>query len=133
MSRREIQSLKPFPFDAEFRPPAGTDAASGPAAAPESVTLAPAELAQMGAMLHAQGSAAAQARIDMAALARLEAVADRLGRAAAQLGEVADLLDRQGGGPRAAGLARLAAQSISDGQGDLFAALDMLGGGEART
>ncbi len=149
MSQPARNSIRPFPFDPGFRVPAPDAPAPGDGGdTAGSVQLSPAELAEIGALMQSQGAASAQARLDAAALDRLEALAGRLEEAAGQLSGLADLLDRtaahaQAAGParglagglateRAAGLARRAAQQICDGQGDLLAALDMLGPGDAR-
>ncbi|MEL6209149.1 MAG: hypothetical protein AAFR44_03020 [Pseudomonadota bacterium] len=117
MSRRTLTSLKPFPFEADFRVPA-----DGPAEAPETIRLTAAELAQLGASLQAEGAASAQAKLDQVALDRIAAAEEKLARSAQTLAEVATLLDRAANPVMAGAVARRAAQDVADGQGDLFAA-----------
>ncbi len=118
MSRRRIETLRSFDFSADFQPPQAQP--SEP-----KVSLRPAELAELGARLQAEGAAQAQSRLDTETAARLEATAQRLEHALQDLSALTRQLDRLGREghlpPKLAQLAALAAQRILDGQGDLFA------------
>lgn len=126
MSRRRIDSFKPFAFQADFAPQ--------PAPAPRADdTELPASLAQMaalGAQLQADAMKAARAPVDAAVLERLEAAIEQLGAAAHELNRLAEHLDAAGQagliGPGPAALAERAAKHICDGQGDLFASCKAL-------
>lgn len=128
MSRRTVTEFRPFSFEADFAPPRNN--------APEKdaglVSMPLAELAALGAQLRAEADAAARAPLDAAAVRQLEAAMGRLERAMDRMGQLADQLERAcilNGLPlEIRELARAAARDLHDGQGDLFAACQSLGG-----
>jgi hypothetical protein len=124
MSRRRIEALKPFDFRADFIAGHEEDTSGN------AVRLAPDELAGLGAQLYADGAAKAQARLDAQAAARLDDALSRMESAVQAMRELSDALDRLGRqGALPAGLATLgerAAQTLADGQGDLFAFCESL-------
>jgi len=126
MTRRRIDTLQPFAFQADFQVPAPPVEAD----APSQGALPLAELAAIGAQLQAEAAEAARAPLDAALVDRLESAIARLGEASALMGDLAAALDHARG---AAGLphgaseaARRSAQALCDGQGDLFAVCQAL-------
>lgn len=121
MSTRRIETLKPFAFQADFGAQPTPQAPR-----PDTVDVPIADLAAMGAQLQAEARDAARAPLDAAAAERLEAAIARLSGALDVLSELTQQLHGLGEAGAlpdgAAHLARLAAQRICDGQGDLFAA-----------
>ena len=122
MSRRKIQSFRPFEFQADFSPP---PRASAPRPDDSELPVPMAQMAALGAQLQAEAMESARATLDAAALERLEAAIEQLGAAAHELNRLAEHLDAAGQagliGPGPAALAERAAKHICDGQGDLFA------------
>lgn len=122
MSRRKIESFRPFDFQADFSPqPAEPARVKDESELPASL----AQMAALGAQLQAEAMASARATLDAGVLEQLEAAIDRLTAAASELNRLAELLDAAGQagviGPGPAALAERAAKQICDGQGDLFA------------
>lgn len=127
MSRRRLDKLKPFDFRSDFEAAAGDDSRD------DRVSLAPQELAALGARLYQEGAGDAQERLDAQARTRLDEAMERMNASLESLRELTEALDRlgrEGALPREiSALAERAAQILTDGQGDLFAVRDSLESG----
>ncbi|MCI4644025.1 MAG: hypothetical protein MRY64_04505 [Hyphomonadaceae bacterium] len=122
MTRRRVESFKPFAFQADFAPqPVGDLAPCDESELPASLS----QMAALGAQLQAEAMASARATLDAAVIEKLEAAIVQISAAAGELNRLAEHLDAAGQagliGPGAAALAERAAKHICDGQGDLFA------------
>lgn len=130
MTTRAVSNLQAFPFRADFDL-SGESEPTSPPPEPGLQTSAE-EIARLAGQERARGARSAQQRLDEATAQRLETAVLRLEAALADLGVLAEELERAGQAgllpERAAHLATLAAQRIADGQGDLFATCQHFGG-----